>query len=312
MEVKLSTYPEGEIIYEHTYSDNFDGTKDVEEMVTELKTGHVNLYIRQKWFSGIHISIVEIGPQLKESFCFESSQQHIGFLFCLSGMINYCNNIHQHNFLSLAKNEQDFNIGRVNSIKFNVAGKTRYLYIQLTEQYFSQVTGGEPGNDIKTTIQKSISPEIGLILQQIIHPRHEGRVKRLFLEARIFELIIAYFNQKSEKQTGIIKKDDIEKILKAKRLVEYDLQNPNSLMELSRKVGINDYKLKRGFKELTGYTVFGYLYKIRMEKAHYFLSMEKKTVNEVSFLVGYKNAQHFITAFKKKYNILPGSLNKSQ
>jgi AraC-like DNA-binding protein len=312
MEFKLSTYPERKIIYEHTYPDNFDGIKDVEEMVTALKTNHLNLRINQKWFSGIHIAIVEIGPQQEESFCFESSHQHIGFLFCLSGAINYCNDRHQHNFLSLAKNEQDFNIGMVNSIKFNVAGKTRYLYIQLTEQYFCKVTGREPANDIKTTIQKSISPEIGLILQQIIYPRHEGRGKRLFLEARIFELIIAYFNQKPEKKTGVLKKDDIEKILMAKRLVEYDLQNPNSLMELSRKVGINDYKLKRGFKELTGYTVFGYLYKIRMEKAHYFLSKEKKTVNEVSFLVGYKNAQHFITAFKKQYNILPGSLNKSQ
>jgi AraC-like DNA-binding protein len=48
-----------------------------------------------------------------------------------------------------------------------------------------------------------------------------------------------------------------------------------------------------------------------MEKAHYFLSKEKKTVNEVAFLVGYKNAKHFITAFKKQYSVLPGSLNKS-
>lgn len=311
MEVKLSTNPEGKIIYEHTYPDNFDGVKDVEEIVTELKTDDFNFHIIQKWFSGIHISIFEIGPQREESFCFESSQQHIGFLFCLSGTINYCHNRHQHHFSSLAKNEQDFNIGLINSIKFNVAGKTRCLYIQLTQEYFCQLTGAELANDLKKNIQKSISPEIGLILQQIIYPRHEGRVKRLYLEARIFELIIAYFNQKPKKQTGIMKKDDVEKILFAKRLVEYDLQNPSSLMELSRKVGINDFKLKRGFKELTGYTVFGYLYKIRMEKAHYFLSKEKKTVNEVSFLVGYKNAQHFITAFKKQYNILPGSLNKS-
>ncbi|MBE5321553.1 helix-turn-helix transcriptional regulator [Pedobacter sp. MR2016-19] len=311
MEVKLSTDPEGKIIYEHTYPDNFDGAKDVEEIVTELKTDDFNFHIIQKWFSGIHISIFEIDPQREESFCFESSQQHIGFLFCLNGTINYCHNQHQNNFLSLAKNEQDFNMGLINSIKFNVAGKTRCLYIQLTQAYFCQLTGAELADDLKKTIQKSISPEIGLILQQIIYPRHEGRVKRLYLEARIFELIIAYFNQKPKKQTGIIKKDDVEKILLAKKLVEYDLQKPNSLMELSRKAGINDFKLKRGFKELTGYTVFGYLYKIRMEKAHYFLSKEKKTVNEVSFLVGYKNAQHFITAFKKQYNILPGSLNKS-
>ncbi|TCD24810.1 AraC family transcriptional regulator [Pedobacter psychrodurus] len=311
MKIKLSTYPKGKIIYKNTYPDNFDSIKDVNEEAVTLEKDGVKYHVKEKWFRGIHIGIIEIDPHQEENFCLESSQQHIGFLFCMSGAINYCYNHEQDNFSSLIKNEQDFNIGNVNSIKFKVTAKSRYLYIQLTEQYFREVTGGELINYIKTAIQKSISPEIGLILQQIIYPKHEGRIKRLFLEARIFELIIAYFNQKLEKQILVLKKEDVEKILLAKQLVEYDLQHPNSLMELSRKVGINDYKLKRGFKELIGHTVFGYLHKIRMEKAHYFLSKEKKTVNEVSFLVGYKNAQHFITAFKKQYNILPGSLNKS-
>ncbi|MCX2491901.1 AraC family transcriptional regulator [Pedobacter sp. PF22-3] len=311
MEIKLSTYPKRTVIYECKYIENFNAAKDVEDTVMDLAIGRVSLNIIQKWFSGIHITIAEINPQQDESFCLECSQHHIGFLFCLNGAMSYCNSNQQANFLSLVKNEQDFNIGRVKSIIFNVKEKTRYVYIQLTEQYFGQVTGKEPIYNIKTVIHKAISPEIGLVLQQIIQPKYEGRVKRLFLEARIFDLIIAYFNQLPEKETRVIKKDDIEKIMLAKQLVECDLQKPNSLTALSRKVGINDYKLKIGFKELTGHTVFGYLYKIRMEKAHHLLSKEKKTVNEVSFLVGYKNAQHFITAFKKQYHILPGSLNKT-
>lgn len=311
MEIKLSTYPKRKVIYEYKYLENFNGVKDVEETVTEFEIDRFRLKIMQKWFSGVHITIAEIDPQMDQSFCFESSPQHIGLLFCLSGAMSYCNSNRQSNFLSLVKNEQDFNVGRFNSIIFNIKEKTRYVYIQLTEQYFCRVTGKEPIYHIKTPIQKSIKPEIGLVLQQIIQPRYEGRVKRLFLEARIFDLIIAYFNQLLKKETRVIKEDDIEKIMLAKQLVEGDLQKPNSLIALSRKVGINDYKLKIGFKELTGHTVFGYLYKIRMEKAHHLLSKEKKTVNEVSFLVGYKNAQHFITAFKKQYHILPGSLNKT-
>lgn len=308
MKIKLSNYPKGNIIYKNVYPENFDSKIDIDEADITLEESDIKCQIKEMWFRGIHICIIEIHTNQEENFCFECSQPHTGFLFCLSGAINYYYN-QQDNLLSLVKNEQDFNAGGVSSIKFKITGKTRYLYIQLTEDYFRQVTGGELGNDIKT--EKSISPEIGSILQQIIYPKHEGRVKRLFLEARIFELIIAYFNQKPEKQTHVLKKEDIEKILLAKQLVERDLQRPNSLMELSRKAGINDYKLKKGFKALTGYTVFGYLYKIRMEKAYYFLSNEKKTVNEVAFLVGYKNAQHFITAFKKQFNILPGSLNKS-
>ncbi len=109
--------------------------------------------------------------------------------------------------------------------------------------------------------------------------------------------------------TTSMKKDDVEKILNAKRIVEENIQSPYSLIELSRKVGINDFKLKKGFKEVVGTTVFGYLYAIRMEKAHSYLLNDKKMVSEVAFLVGYKNAQHFIVAFKKRYHILPGQLN---
>jgi AraC-like DNA-binding protein len=107
-----------------------------------------------------------------------------------------------------------------------------------------------------------------------------------------------------------MKEEDVAKILLAKAIVEHNIQKPYSIIELSRKAGLNDYKLKKGFKEIIGYTVFGYLNHIRMEKAYKLLYNEKKSVNEVSFLVGYKNSQHFITAFKKKFNILPGSLKR--
>jgi AraC-like DNA-binding protein len=127
----------------------------------------------------------------------------------------------------------------------------------------------------------------------------------------MLDLIVIHSNQKQDKQGVILKEEDLKKIIYARQLVERDLQKPSSLIELSRKAGINDFKLKKGFKALTGHTVFGYLYKIRMEKAHYYLAKEKRTVNEVAFLVGYKNAQHFIAAFKKQYEILPGSLNKN-
>jgi AraC-like DNA-binding protein len=311
MKTILSTYPNGNIIYKNAYADNFDGNGDIDEAVVELRTENAVLHFKEKWFNGIHISIIEIEPAKAEEFLFEFSYQHIGFLFCLNGTINYSCGHQQDNLLSLSKNQQNINIGRVDRIKFIVTEKSKYIYIQLTESYFNKIAGRGFSINTLSFKQEAITPEINLILQQLINHKHEGRIKRLFLEARIFELIIIYINQRHEKQAVTLKQEDVNKIMLAKQLVEHDLQKPNSLMELSRKAGINDYKLKKGFKELTGHTVFGYLYKIRMEKAHYFLSKEKKTVNEVAFLVGYKNAQHFIVAFKKQYNILPGSLNKN-
>ena len=42
------------------------------------------------------------------------------------------------------------------------------------------------------------------------------------------------------------------------------MDDPPSLVELARKVGINDYKLKVGFREVFGTTVYKYLHTHRM------------------------------------------------
>lgn len=309
MEIKLSVYAEEENIYRNRYAANFETLGDVQEAEVEINTAYSRLHFIEKWFNGVHISIVEVEPDGPAAFVFEFSQQHIAFLFCLSGGLSYQCNANGEDFLSLAKNEQHLNLGKVNRFAWNVNEKTRYVYVQLTEAYFHQVMNQDFSTSVKPA-KESISAEVALTLQHMINHKYEGRVKRLFLAARVFDLIV-HISQKADKPAVILKEDDVNKIILARQLVERDLQKPNSLIELSRKAGINDYKLKKGFKELTGHTVFGYLYKIRMEKAHYFLSKEKKSVNEVAFLVGYKNAQHFIAAFKKQYQILPGSLNKS-
>lgn len=309
MKMKLSVKKGENVIYQNRYPDNFVEKQDIQEADVEINLNNTRLHISEMWFEGIHISWVELDTEEKEDLFFEYTYQHIGFLFCLTGSL-IPDTGSGTNVSPLAKNQQHIILGKMDDIAFTVNEKTSFIYIQLTEGYFQKTIGREFLHDSFSSLNGPVLPEISLILQQIMQQKHSGRLKRLFLEARILDLIVIYSNQKPQKQAVILKEEDVNKIIYAKQLVEHDLQNPNSLIELSRKAGINDYKLKKGFKALTGHTVFGYLYKIRMEKAHYFLSEEKKTVNEVAFLVGYKNAQHFIAAFKKQYQILPGSLNK--
>ncbi len=310
MKIKRSVKANGTVLYKNIYPANFAGLNDIEEADIVIKTAHTHIYVKEMWFEGIHISLIELESYQPENLCFESSQAHIGLLFCLNGSLTSCSEAEQ-NCLSLTKNQQNLNLGKVNHIAFRITEKTSLVYIQLTEAYFQKAMGRSFHQDALLPLSEPITPEVSSILQSLSQANHSGRVKRLFLEARMLDLIVIHSNQKQDKQGVILKEEDLKKIIYARQLVERELQKPSSLIELSRKAGINDFKLKKGFKALTGHTVFGYLYKIRMEKAHYYLAKEKRTVNEVAFLVGYKNAQHFIAAFKKQYEILPGSLNKN-
>jgi len=83
------------------------------------------------------------------------------------------------------------------------------------------------------------------------------------------------------------------------------MSEPPSLQELSEKIGLSLNKLKEGFKQLYGDTVFGYLLDHKMEEARRMLASTNHNVNEVGLRIGYSTSSHFIAAFKKKYGTTP-------
>jgi len=310
MELRISDYHQGKLLLKNTYPDDFDAGLVINEREYQVENGNYTIFLTEKWFYGTHISFIKIKSEIPAEIYFENSVEHAVFLFCLAGEIK-CRNVLQQKITALTANQQYISSGGFNNLIVSFSNNTEYLYFQLTRQHYKNLTGEEFDNDIAIYSSLSIEPEVRLILNSLISQKSHQRIKRISIEAKIYELLAFYINKTNTGSTSSLKKHDIDKILLAKKLVEADIQSPNSLMELSRRVGINDYKLKIGFKELTGYTVFGYLNKVRMERAYHYLLKEKKTVNEVAFLVGYKNAQHFTVAFRKMYNILPGSLNKN-
>src|SRR4051812_35727085 len=89
MKIKLSENATKRILFEHVYPENFDGSNDIDERSTYLDQENCNIFIKEKWFEGIHISKAQIQCNVPTEFFFESSQNHIGFLFCLQGEVDY-------------------------------------------------------------------------------------------------------------------------------------------------------------------------------------------------------------------------------
>ncbi|NEQ78075.1 MAG: helix-turn-helix transcriptional regulator [Okeania sp. SIO2C9] len=165
----------------------------------------------------------------------------------------------------------------------------------------------------------AITPAMQQALQQIISCPYQGIARQIYLESKTLELISLQLTQLIQSQSGIISSsssgclqpDDIERIHLAKSILEANLENPPSLMELARKVQLNDYKLKRGFKEVFGTTTFGYLQKIRMERGKNLLAEQMLTVARVAQTVGYKSPSRFCDAFKKHFGITPRNYRMS-
>ncbi len=110
------------------------------------------------------------------------------------------------------------------------------------------------------------------------------------------------------KVTFVKKEYDRERLLFARDYLIKHIENPPSLPELSRLAGINEFKLKNGFKELFGLPVFAWLADYRLETARTELLKNERTITEIAFELGFSSPQHFSMAFKKKFGVPPGQI----
>jgi len=115
----------------------------------------------------------------------------------------------------------------------------------------------------------------------------------------------------NKKQEFVKTSGDKEKIIAVRDLINQRLSDPPSLVQIARSVGINEYKLKRGFKEIFNNTVFGYLTEQRLLLAQQYLRDTQTTAAEISFELGYSTPQHFNNVFKKRFGITHDSSRKT-
>ncbi|WP_108867539.1 helix-turn-helix domain-containing protein [Aquimarina aquimarini] len=159
-----------------------------------------------------------------------------------------------------------------------------------------------------------ITPQMYFVINEIINCPWKNGYRKMFLEAKVLELLLFQMDQIREydlkSTTGKISKTVIEKMHHAKDIILSKLGCPMSLSDLAREINTNECTLKKEFKSVFGTTVFGYIRDVKMEEAKNILISQKLSVNEVSDIVGYKNPQHFSTAFKRKFGINPSGLIK--
>jgi len=99
-----------------------------------------------------------------------------------------------------------------------------------------------------------------------------------------------------------------EKITEAQRIIEQNFDRPLTIKELSRKVAMNECYLKKGFKAMTGKTLYEYTQELRINKAKELLQNHRYSVSDVANTLGFSSISHFSTAFKKATGMKPCEL----
>lgn len=154
-----------------------------------------------------------------------------------------------------------------------------------------------------------ISPSMAIVLNQVINYNLNTNLRELYFKAKVYELLSLYFNRGEdvnvEQCPFLADETNVIKIKRAKDIMIQRISEPPSLVDLSSEIDLSLKKLKEGFKQIYGTTVYGFLFDYKMELARKLLETGTHNVNEVGLKVGYSTASHFIAAFKKQFGTTP-------
>lgn len=167
----------------------------------------------------------------------------------------------------------------------------------------------ETNIDKKYYKDEKINPSMAVVLSQLFHFNLHQSIKNLYFKGKIYELLSLYFNRAEDTNTEscpfLVDEENVIKIRKAKDIVIANMAEPPGLQELADQVGINLKKLKMGFRQIYGDSVYSFLFDYKMDYARKLLDSGSYNVNEVGLKIGYSTASHFIAAFKKKFGTTP-------
>ncbi|HHB77709.1 MAG TPA: AraC family transcriptional regulator [Saprospiraceae bacterium] len=184
--------------------------------------------------------------------------------------------------------------------------------IERFHRFFSEEAGliqflDTDQKDKKYYFKKEMSPRELVVLNEILNFHLRPSLERLFTQGKVYELLSIYFNKSDESDACPFLKDEenVKKILLAKTIIIDRVAHPPSLSELASEVGLSLKKLKDGFKQIYGDTVFNFLFEYKMDHARNLIESKKYNVSEISEMIGYTSPSHFIAAFKQKFGTTP-------
>ncbi|HEY4287972.1 MAG TPA: AraC family transcriptional regulator [Puia sp.] len=98
---------------------------------------------------------------------------------------------------------------------------------------------------------------------------------------------------------------DISALELAKAIIDKDPVRHIHISALADKAGINEFKLKLGFRELFQTSPYQYRLHLCLEKAKELLETTDDTIDQIATKIGFETYSGFSTSFKKVYHVAP-------
>ncbi|PSR53531.1 hypothetical protein AHMF7605_08335 [Adhaeribacter arboris] len=277
-----------------------------------------------------HITLLDMVFELKNDLRItnQTAQEEVSSVFVLEGSFSshftgiYQNTApgHQrHNLLYTpnASSNHYFNQGVFRAVHLNYEMRFFKSLLDATDPRFGPVLEAIEMKKPLLVAPADLPLPTGIqqVLRDIQHCALQGATRHLYLEAKAMELFTWQIEQvlatSNLKPDAGLPKADREKLQLVQAFIQKNYLKPITLAELAKQFGLNEFKLKNGYKKLFGTPVYQAIHHLRMQTAADLLQNNIMNISEVADFVGYSHISHFSAAYKKKFGYSPSMGKKS-
>jgi len=322
MAFKLTNAADNSVLHENTLSaEDYSTIKefDGEWMEMDLPIGKMRM--KQWIFDGVRMGYSDCLLKKPASFNWEGDMDVITMYYSLKGSVSIgCDPSRQ---IVLGNNEQNIFYGKEAGgfMKVDEMRMKSFIVQFNTEAFLKIAVDGTDSlkyfadqvalNKTCSFSEKALSIDLDVqnAINAIVNCKFNDSLKRVFFLSKAMELLVlqadAHARSASQKSSFVKSDYDRDRIVFARDYMLQHMDMPPTIPELAKIAGINEFKLKKGYKEIFGTTIFGHLAEARLQMAKEALQEGKKSISAIAFDLGYSSVQHFSVSFRKRFGITP-------
>ncbi len=178
----------------------------------------------------------------------------------------------------------------------------------ITENFFKTLGLNKNFDYYEANLPLSLSNKISSCI-----PSHlEGSMRSLFASSAIIQYLLEanLYLSNSNKFVNDLEKNEFDVTALYVELLSVTEEAP-TIDDLSKKYNVSAAKLNQSFIKKYGQSIYAFLANQRLDQAYQALVGTEIAMKILAHKIGYSHVNHFITAFKKKFGVTPGSLRKS-
>jgi len=301
----------------------FFNTMDSKYKVKKLYEKGTDFITRTDISNGLVFFDISLDNNVNQSFPIKNLDRMIVLALTKDGSFSINDNITKKEFLTKEDNvdiyyssKQDFDL----IVHENKKSNMFILFIAdfFLKRYLTNNTT-EPIDFLYNKIQGDISLErinsqpidaLSIyLINKIINTQTFHNMNSIRYEHNVMEFMIHRFSL-IDFYDESINEDELYIAKMAKKYLLKNFIDAPTIQELAHLCATNESKLKKIFKKVYKITIYGYIQKLKLEKANVLLKEQVLNIGEIAKEIGYKHQGHFSKLFFDNFGVHPKDLLK--